>query len=101
MGDDEAYFIPFWILSGSTSRVEPERRQSEGRVEAERLLYYTKKAKNQGATFEKKKWHYVAFDNNNNNNNNRYETTVHTLFHTPFHELQCKHSDQQTHTTKC
>ena len=68
MGDDEAYFIPFWILSGSTSRVEPERRQSEGRVEAERLLYYTKKAKNQGATFEKKKWHKVAPDDNNNNN---------------------------------
>ena len=32
-----------------------EWSQSEGRVEAERLLYYTKKAKNQGATFEKKK----------------------------------------------
>ena len=31
-------------------------------------LYYTKKAKNQGATFEKKKWHKVAPDDNNNNN---------------------------------
>ena len=80
MGDDEAYFIPFWILSGSTSRVEPERRQSEGRVEAERLLYYTKKAKNQGATFEKKKWHKVAVDNNNNNNNNRDETPIPSQF---------------------
>ena len=78
-----------------------ERTQSEGRTKATVCYNYTEKNKNQGATFEKKKWHYVAFDDNNNNNNNRYETTVHTLFHTPFHELQCKHSDQQTHTTKC
>ena len=39
---------------------------------------YTKKAQNQGATFEKKKWHKVAYDDNYNNN--KYETTVHTHF---------------------
>ena len=41
-------------------------------------LYYTKKAKNQGATFEKKKWHKVAVDNNNNNN--RDETPIPSQF---------------------
>ena len=55
----------------------PERTQSEGRVEATACYNYTQKNKNKGATFEKKKWHKVALDNNNNNN--RDETTI------PFH----------------
>ena len=33
-----------------------------------------------------------------NDNNNRDETTVHTLFHIPFHKLQNKHDDRQLHT---
>ena len=61
MGDDEAYFIPFWILSGSTSRVEPEWRQS---------VYYIipKNPKIRVPLLRKKKWHKVAPDDNNNNN---------------------------------
>ena len=38
----------------------------------------------------------VAHDDNDNNN--RDETTVHTLFHIPFHKLQNKHDDRQPHT---
>ena len=36
--------------------------------------------------------------NDDNDNNNRDETTVHTLFHIPFHKLQNKHNDRQLHT---
>ena len=64
MGDDEAYFIPFWILSGSTSRVEPEWSQSEGRAKAEwrQSVYYIipKKPKIRVPLLRKKsgtKWH--------------------------------------------
>ena len=41
----------------------------------------------------------VAHDDNDNNN--RDETTVHTLFHIPFHKLQNKHDDRQLHTYYC
>ena len=53
-----AFFIPFWIHFASILRNEPranpERRQSEPRVEATVINNYTKKNKNKGATFEKK-----------------------------------------------
>ena len=65
-------------------------------MEASVFYNYTQKNKNQGAAFEKKKWQKVAHDDNDNNN--RCETTVHTLFHTPFHKLQCKRDDRQPHT---
>ena len=55
----EVYFIPFWIpfasILRSEGRANPERRQSEGKVEATVCYNYTQKNKNQGATFEKKK----------------------------------------------
>ena len=41
----------------------------------------------------------VAHDDNDNDN--RDETTVHNLFHIPFHKLQNKHDDRQQHTYYC
>ena len=56
-GDEWGFLLPFWIRFSSTFRSEgranPERRQSEGRVEAYRLLYMPKKPKIRGAAFEK------------------------------------------------
>ena len=57
-GEVEVFFIPFWVPFASTLGAKAERRQSEGRVEAlcvPTIYSYTKKTKNQGATFEKKR----------------------------------------------
>ena len=75
IGEDRYFFIPFWIplasTLGATLARRKKRRHDEGMTKAERIhvwYSYTKKDQNQGATFERKKWHYVAPDDNNNNN---------------------------------
>ena len=76
----------FLMHFASTLRVKAEanlqRTYSEASLDPPwqgiHQLSYTQKAQKQGATFEKKKWHKVALDNNNNNN--RYETSLSSPF---------------------
>ena len=63
----------------SEGRVEAERRQSEGRVEASSVIIIPKKPKIRVPLLRKK----VAYDDNNNNN--RYETSVPSLLHSSSH----------------
>ena len=57
-------------------------------TKAERLCVWyndTEKDENKGATLCEKKWQEVAPDDNNNNN--KCEATIHSSFHTSFHNL--------------
>ena len=80
-------------------RVEAERRQSEGRVEASCAptvhFIIPKKPKIRVPLLRKKSGTKVALDDNNNYN--RDEVTVHT----PFHKLYGKHNDRQLYTFNC
>ena len=81
IGDVEVYFIPFWVLLVSNlrsgGRANPERRQSEPRVETTDYYIIPKKPKIR-VPFLKKKRHKAALDNNNNNN--RDEPTIPSHF---------------------